>query len=709
MRQATVATVLGLVLAACGGAPAEPPAPREEAVAETTVVEAARATPPAPLPMEEVAFPGYAERTLRSGARLIVVRNDEQPVASVSLVVRAGDADGPPGLPGVADMTASLLDKGTTTRDAREIAEAVDFIGARLSVSASADWTVVGTTVLTEFLDEALDVVADVVMNPTFPENELETQRARDLSALRLQLSQPGALANRQFLAEVYGQHPYGASPTPASVSGLTRDHLVAFHRTHYVPGNALFVVAGAVEADEVARQIDEAFLGWSGEAPPGGERPAPPTRSARELVFVHKPGSVQAVIQVGHLMPSATGTDWATFDVANEVLGGSYTSWLNNILRAQKGWTYGAGSSAAERPDAGHFRARTQSRNEVADSALATMLELLDRIRSEPVPAEDLEQAQSYLTGSFPLSIETPSQIAGQVVSNTLLGRPPSYLEVYRSRLAAVDAADVQASARELLHPERAVVVVVGDATVLYERLAAYADRARLLDAEGSEISLDDVRADADADVAYVLDPAALEPGRYTYAVSYRGQPMGETEDAVVVDQEGERPVIRAMSEMGPPIAVFQEVIFDATSFEPIRFRMEGGRLDAMELIVEGGRVTGTGIGEQGQVREVDVEAPPGLLLPGMEGHALATMDLGIGSVYTLRTLNMAGAVQPMRVEVVGEETIEVPAGSFDVYVIRYSGQDVGTMYVRKERPHIMIRNALDEPPLVVELKEIR
>lgn len=709
----TIALAFVVFLAACGGgAGPESPAPEMAAAAaspfEPVVSPEGKVMPPPPFPVEEVAFPAYAERTLRSGARLIVVRNDEQPVASVNLYIRSGDAADPEGYTGVADMTAALLDKGTTTRSALDIAEEIDFIGGRLSASSSAEWTTVGTTVLTDFLDRALDLMADVVMNPTFPEEELETQRARDLSSLRLQLSQPGAVAQRRFLAEVYGDHPYGASITPASLEALDRDRLVAFQQANFVPGNAVFVVAGAVDADDMARRLDNAFLGWAGEAPMARDRPSPPRRTVRELVFVHKPGSVQAVIQMGHLMPPAADADWATFDVANEVLGGSYTSWLNNILRAQKGWTYGAGSGAVERPGPSLFQATTQTRNEVADSVLATMLELMDRIRSEPVPAEDLSQAVSYLTGSFPLTIETPGQIASQVASNTLLGRSPEYLEAYRTRIAAVDAAAVQSSARTLLHPDRAVVVVVGDATVLYDRLKPYADRARLLDVEGGELDPAALMAAAEAPPAPV-DASVLEPASYTYAILYQGQPMGESRDDLVTEEEEGRRVMRATSELQGTIPVKQTAVFDAGTFQPIRFTMEGGRVASITMTVSDGRVTGTAVAQQGGTREVDMAAPPGLILSGMEAWAIAAIDLASTTSFSLPVLGPNGAVQPMQVEVTGEEALDTPAGSFDCYVLSYSGGQSGTMYVRKDAPHVMIRNELDAPPLVLELKEIR
>src|SRR5690606_31297459 len=169
---------------------------------------------------------------------------------------------------GVASFTAWLLDKGTTTRSADEIAESIDFVGGSLSAGAGDDGISVSAGVLTEFLDTALVLMSDVVRNPTFPESELETERRRMLSALQANLGQPQYLAERQFFREIYGDHPYGAMPSPESVRAITRDDLVAYHATHFRPGNALFVVAGDVRPDDIVQRLERHFGDWQGAAP---------------------------------------------------------------------------------------------------------------------------------------------------------------------------------------------------------------------------------------------------------------------------------------------------------------------------------------------------------------------------------------------------------------------------------------------------------
>src|SRR5690606_22916088 len=224
--------------------------------------------PPAPAPLRPVELPAFHERTLSNGATVIIVENHEQPVVSLNLRLPSGAKYDPVGKAGVAAFTASLLDKGTSTRSADEIAETIDFVGGSLSAGAGDDAISVGSSVLTAFLDTALVLMSDVVRNPTFPEREFETERQRTLSGLQASLGQPQYLAERQFFREVYGDHPYGAMPSPESVRAITRDDLVAFHAPHFRPGNALFVVAGDVQPDDIVQRLERHFGAWTGSAP---------------------------------------------------------------------------------------------------------------------------------------------------------------------------------------------------------------------------------------------------------------------------------------------------------------------------------------------------------------------------------------------------------------------------------------------------------
>jgi predicted Zn-dependent peptidase len=656
------------------------------------------ATPPAPGPVVAVDFPDYHDGMLSNGARVIIVPHAEQPFVSVSLRISAGAAADPADRAGVAALTADLLTKGTAGRSAAEIAEAVDFIGASLNASAGSDGTSLGAGAVSEFIDTTLEIMADVLRNPTFPDRELETERRRLLSALQVELSQPGSLATRRFNSEIYGDHPYGRAPTPASVRAITRDDLARFHRAHYVPERALFVVAGDVDPTAFMATLERHFGDWRGAAGPAAVAPAPlppPPPPQRRLVFVHKPGTVQAVLRAGHLLPPASDPGWVELNVMNQVLGGSYVSWLEAVIRNVRGFGYYARSAVAERVHPGYFVAVTEVRNEVADSALAEMLALVDSVRSAPPPAADLRLATDYLTGSFPLGIETPQQVASQIAGTIALGRPVSYLEAYRTRVAAVTPADVHRAASRHIDPDRMVIVVVGDAERILDRLRPFAATVHVYDEAGQPLAPESLGAPA---VAPRLDPAVLAPGVQVYAIGFQGSVVGEATNTLVRETVDGRDAFRATASI---MGQTQEVVFDARTFAPLRASMAGQA--ALEMRVEGDRVLG-----EFQGRAVEMAYVPGALLPGMEGLAIAAADLSGTSELRFSVLGPGGPAT-LTARVVGETTIDVPAGRFDVYEVEVSGANASTMHVRRQRPHLMIRQELAGQPVVLELRELR
>ncbi|MEN8376955.1 MAG: pitrilysin family protein [Gemmatimonadota bacterium] len=673
------------------------------AVALLAVPLAGQQGPPPALPAADVSFPAFEEATLDNGARVIVVRNAEQPIVSVNLRVASGNADDPTGKAGVAGATATLIDNGTANRSSEEIAQAVDFIGATLGAGAGDDWSSVTLTTTTPFLEEGLEVFADVVMNPSFPDDEVEKERRRQLTALEVQLSQPAVLASRRFFSEVYGEHPYGWSPTPESTEAITRDDLVAFHGAHYRPDNALIVVAGDVSADDVVGALNRHLATWTPGASADAERPAPPVSGARTLHFVHKPGLVQAVMRVGHLMPPATEGDWVGIDVAARVLGGGTTGWLFRILRGEKGYTYGAYGGATERLEAGYFQATAEVRNEVADSAMEELLILVERLRTD-IPAEDLEKAQNFISGSFPLSIETPSQVAGQLATTLMLGREVDYIENYRGRAASFSTDDVEAIARQYIRPEIATVVVVGDANEILDMVTPFADEVRLWTPEGEPLDVADL---APLEMSLDVDLSELEPHKRVYSLLLQGQPLGEsTAEVTRVEVDGAEAFLVTVSTVLPQGTIVQESTFGA-DFTPISFKNSGPG-PQVELAYADGRVTGTATGPLGgEASEVDIDASSGALLPGMDGVAVAFSDLSSGSLDVLVVDAAEGTLTPVTFAVEGEETVTVPAGEFETYRIAIRGAQGGTIWVRKDFPHFMVRQEIAGQPVALELKE--
>jgi zinc protease len=671
----------------------------------------AQQAPPAALPMRAVDFPEYEEVTLSNGAQILIVENHEQPVVTVNLLIQSGTAYDAPDKGGLASITASMLNKGTANRDATQIAESIDFIGASIGAGAGEDWTNATATTLSEFLDEGLEIMADMVINPTFPEDEFEIERKRLLTALQVELSQPDAVATRRFIESVYGDHPYGNLITKESLESIGRSDMVDFHRKYYRPGNALFVVAGDVERDDIVQKLERHFSDWEPAPVEDAVMAAPPTRSERHIRFYHKPGSVQAVIRIGHLMPPATDPDWVAMDVAMQVLGGGATAWLFQVLRQEKGYTYGSYASIAKRIDRGYFQAYAEVRNEVADSSMAEMLALIDRIRTQPVPDADLTLAKDFLSGSFPREIETPQQVAGRVATARLRGLPDDYLEKYRDRVAAIDAAELQRVAAKHLHPDQTLVVVVGDANEIYDKVAAFG-AIELFDVEGKPITLAALEVKA---ASLVFDATGIQPTTLVYSLSFQGNPVGELTTQVTRESLAGRDVVRSkMAGSAMTMTMEQEVVFEAATFAGIESHASqkmGPQGIDIDLRLDNGVVTGTVAGMSDQPRQIDAQVVDGTLLPGMDDYLIWVADFDANQEIEMPAFDaQSGNAYTLKLSVVGETTVTVPAGEFEAYQIEASGsQGAATLYARKQAPHIVLRQEPAGQPIVIELKEIR
>jgi len=446
--------------------------------------------PPEPKPAKKVFFPQYITRDLANGMRVLVIEHHEQPIVSLRFLVKSGSAeDGD--LPGLANLTGELLTKGTTNRSAVQIAEEIDYVGGQLVSGSDWDATYASVSILTKHLDVGLDILADVVLNPVFAENEVKRVLEQRLSALLQKKDDAGYLAERKLNAVIFGAHPYGQPNigTEHSVKTLKREDFIRFHRTHFVPGNALLAVVGDVTADETLWGKVEKFFGsWSGPTP--SARPAPPVRDLerRQFYMVEKSGAVQSAIRVGHVGIARKSTDFVPVMVLNTLLGGYFNSRLNINLREGKGFTYGAGSSFDARQYPGPFVVSADVRNGVTDSAIVEILHELDRIRNEPVTEEELEMVKQFILGSFPLQIETPNQIASRAIDLELYGLPRDYYDQFNRRVETIAAADLQSVAQKYLHPDRLAVVVAGDSKSVASKLQKFGP-VEVVDADGKKI----------------------------------------------------------------------------------------------------------------------------------------------------------------------------------------------------------------------------
>jgi zinc protease len=444
--------------------------------AQTTPKQETRklATPPAPGPAKEIHFPAFQEKTLANGLRVVVIEEHKDPLVSLRLVVKGGRSYEPEGKAGLAEATASLLTKGTAQRSAQQIAEAVDFVGGSLNANAALESGFATAGVTSDQLDLGFDLLADIVLHPTFPPDEIDRWRRQTLSGLQIQQKSASYLASRAVERVIFGDHPYGrpATGTAESVRGLTRDDFAAYHRSHYIPNGSFLAVVGDVKPADAFARAERAFGGWAKGADLSLPQVTPPRYERNRIVVIDKPDAVQTEIRLAQVAIPYRDPDHFTAEVYNSVTGSSPSARLYAEVRQKRGLSYGARSFFAEPTQAGFFEVSTFTKTETSAETLKVALEVLRDLQKQPVAASELEPAKTYITGAFPLEIETADGIADKVLEAMKFGYGREFLESYNQKISAVNAADVQRFARERIHPERMGIVLAGNASAFIEPL---------------------------------------------------------------------------------------------------------------------------------------------------------------------------------------------------------------------------------------------
>ena len=422
--------------------------------------------PPRPLPPKDVAFPPYEVRTLANGMQVMTVLHHEQPAVTMRLIVRAGTAHDPAKKAGVAYLAARLLDQGTATKSASELADEIDLLGGILSTGALPDLTAANVIVMKDAFDVGMNMLADVIRNPAFAPEEIERQKEQILSTLQVSAEDPEYVANSVFDRLVYGFHPYGlpSTGTPETIAAITRDDLREFHRRYFVPNNMILAIVGDVTNKEAFAAAERVFGTW----PKGDskfEDPIDPPPATRRIVIVDKPDAVQTEIRVGQLAIARKHPDYLAWDLAVKILGGEGANRLHRVLRSERGLTYGASADTQAMKQAGDFVAETDTRTETTGEAFRLMVTEMARLQQIPVSPRELGDAQAYLAGSFPLTIETPNDIAVQVLNAMFYELPMSEISNFRERVTSVTPADIQRVAQQYIRPDRLSVVMVGNA----------------------------------------------------------------------------------------------------------------------------------------------------------------------------------------------------------------------------------------------------
>lgn len=429
--------------------------------------------PPRPLSMREAKFPPYDVATLGNGMQVVTVLHHEQPAVSVRLLVRAGAVHSPAGKPGVASMAAALLDQGTTTRTAAQIADQIDYIGGALGTGAGSDQTFVNAIVMKDSFGFAMDLIGDVVRNPVFTQEEIDRQKQQALSSLQVSRTDAGYVAGAVADRLIYGFHPYGLpnSGTAESIGKITRADLQAYHKAWFVPNNMVLAIVGDITRDEAMAAAERVFGKWPRAELPALTLPEPPPQT-RRVVVVDMPEAVQTEVRVGQLGIPRKHADYLPMDIAIRILGGEGANRLHRVLRSERGLTYGAEANLETNKLAGSFVAETNTKTSTTGEALQLMIQEFGKLQRERVGERELGDAQAYLAGAFPLTIESPDAIATQVVYTLFHELPLSDVGTFAQRVQSVTPDDIQRVARQYIHPDRLAIVLAGNAKAFLPQL---------------------------------------------------------------------------------------------------------------------------------------------------------------------------------------------------------------------------------------------
>ncbi|MGH9739650.1 MAG: M16 family metallopeptidase [Candidatus Acidiferrales bacterium] len=456
----------------------------------TQQAQPARATSAPPLaPERPVVWPKRTVRTLANGLQVVLAESHAFPKITAQLYFRGGNSAVSLSNPGLAEITSSVVRTGTVSRSSRQIEEDLRRIGAGLGTHAGADSSAISASGLAEFSGELLELIADLARNATFPQEEFEREQRQRYEELKIERTTPGFLANEQMRRVIFGAHPYAiVGPTLEEVEAYRREQLAEFYHRYYVPTDSLLIVVGDFSAAAMMEQVEKTFGGWSAPKPETKKAAEPRRQSGRRVYLVDRPGTVQTQVIAGNLAITRRDPDWYRAMLANSIYGGAFHSRLVMNIREQKGYTYSPRSSLNALREYGYFTVSAAVRNDVTAATLTEIFYEMDRMRSLPVPAEELESARNYLTGVFSLGVATQDGLLGQLSVVYLDRLPEDYLETYRQRIHALSTDDVLQAARRHFDSANAQIVLVGDRAQIGDQAALFGE-VKAFNAQGDEI----------------------------------------------------------------------------------------------------------------------------------------------------------------------------------------------------------------------------
>ncbi|HEX8288468.1 MAG TPA: pitrilysin family protein [Pyrinomonadaceae bacterium] len=475
----------------------------------------------APEPLSPVPFDlgKPFETTLDNGLKIVIFENKRLPLVSFRLAFNSGDVNDPQDAIGLTSAMAAMLNEGTKNYSSRQFAEEIERLGANISANASDDFTIIAASGLSLYSSDILRLITEMVFLPTFPEKELDLYKQNTIENLKYQRSQASFLANEQTARILYGEHPYGViSPKASDIGKLSRQRLIEQHGKIFIPNDAILIVVGDVETEDLVNEIKDQFGKWKNGENIENKFPALPERAERTLTIVDRPGSAQSNIVISTLAFERTNPDYFPFLVMNQILGAGASSRIFMNLREEKGYTYGAYTRIDTKRLAGDFEATAEVRTPVTGDSLREFFYELNRIKDEKVSETELQDAKDFLTGVFPIRAETQEGLTSLIVSQKLYDLPDDYLQTYRENIGAVTIEEIAAVANKYIQPDKMAIVIVGDAEEIIPQAQSYAEKVEIYDTDGNPQELKNYMQSENAENADVT-------GKWSLTVDFQGQ----------------------------------------------------------------------------------------------------------------------------------------------------------------------------------------
>ena len=408
-----------------------------------------------------------AEREiLPNGIILLHSEKKALPIVTVVFAIKAGSVVEPPEKAGLANLTADLLNEGTSRRTSKNISDEIEFVGGSLSTSGGSDYMTVSLSILKKDLELGFDLLSDIILNPSFSQEEINRRKKVIKSSIIQQNEEPGIVASRAFSKAVFGEHPYGrpAEGTLETLDNITRQDIVDFHSSYYAPNNTFMAVVGDITGNELKPLIDKYFKIWQKKEIKFHDMSVPKSGSKAEVIKINK-NITQANIILGHLGIKRDDPDYYAVSVMNYILGGGgFASRLMDSIRDNKGLSYDVHSYFSASKYSGSFQVVLQTKNNSANEAINEILKEMDRIRTEKVSDKELDNAKLYLTGSFPLRIDSNRKIAAFLIAVEFYDLGLDYVDDYKKFIEAVSKDDLLRVARKYLDTKNYILVIVGD-----------------------------------------------------------------------------------------------------------------------------------------------------------------------------------------------------------------------------------------------------